>query len=174
LKASLVEPVDDDSGVLKRWSCVPDRPDATKPGGPPGHHCEFTIPAKRLNVYPDSVELVWFDGKEVNNPAYAVYVLAHHPTGTNPSNGQPTFDQDNVNRLCSFEWDPYPRKFTISTLGCANDGAFFPEICGDGPYDTSPCSFGRPGSSTRPWWIPLVGLSLAVMRRRRRKPRLWS
>jgi hypothetical protein len=120
------------------------------------------------------VELVWFDGKEVNNPAYAVYAIAHNPAGTDPSNGQPTFDQDNVDRLCSFEWDPYPRKFTISTLGFANDSAFFPEICDGGPYDTSPCSFGRPSSSTRPWWIPLVGLSLVVMRRRGRTPRLWS
>lgn len=36
--------------------------------------CEYILPAKRLNRHPDGFDLVWFDGVEPSNPAYAFYV----------------------------------------------------------------------------------------------------
>jgi hypothetical protein len=36
--------------------------------------CKMFLPASRVNVYPDELELVWFDGRDVKNPSYALYV----------------------------------------------------------------------------------------------------
>jgi hypothetical protein len=36
----------------------------------------FLLRAKRLNVYADALELVWFDGFEPSNPAFGAYCLA--------------------------------------------------------------------------------------------------
>lgn len=54
------------------WSCV-----AEKDGGKA--ECRFFVPAKRLNVYPDDLELVWFDGVEMDNPAFAIWVATQAP-----------------------------------------------------------------------------------------------
>lgn len=81
-------PYDDGKGPYwSYWRCVP-RP----PGSTPANQCEFTVPAKRLNVYPDGLELVWFDGKELNNAAYALYVASF-------ANGAP---KGATQKLCSF------------------------------------------------------------------------
>jgi hypothetical protein len=155
---------------LKDWTCIP-----TEPNGDLGY-CAFTIPAKRLNVYPDSVELVWFDGKEVDNPAYALYVAAHRSTGTNPSNEAPTFDQAKVDELCSYtpSVGVSSREFAMSNQGFADDAQFIsdPILCANG-YDTSPdpgCSF-RGLSTRRSAWevLPLLGLVLALGRRQARR-----
>jgi hypothetical protein len=53
-------------------------------GGKPRPVCEFVVRAKRINVMPDQVELVWFDGpslspvpqSELSNEALSVYLLA--------------------------------------------------------------------------------------------------
>ena len=38
--------------------------------------CEYIVPAKRLNTYPDGIEAVFVDDdREVSNPAYPVYLL---------------------------------------------------------------------------------------------------
>jgi hypothetical protein len=66
--------------AANQWVCEPEL--KIDPSCPPAipcmvHTCKFIMPAKRLNVHPDEVEIVWFDGKEVDNPAYAVWVAAH-------------------------------------------------------------------------------------------------
>ncbi len=38
------------------------------------YRCEYVVRAKRLNVYPEKVDLVFFDEKELQNEAYAAYV----------------------------------------------------------------------------------------------------
>jgi hypothetical protein len=49
------------------WFCAP------PPGGAAsGAFCHFLIPVKRLNPMPDKMGLVFFDGDEVDNAAYAV------------------------------------------------------------------------------------------------------
>ena len=50
-------------------------------GGGEGE-CEYVVRAKRLNVYPDAVELVWFDDKELDNSTYALWVAAQDPGGS--------------------------------------------------------------------------------------------
>jgi hypothetical protein len=152
-----------DEAPLKDWACVPDNSET-------GGHCEFTIPAKRLNVYPDAVELVWFDGKEVKNPAYALYVLAHFSEKDDPTTGKPIFDQDAVDALCSFSL-PYvapPREFTMSTLMPTDAEYLKPEICSGLPTGSS-CSL-RAAPVSRSAWPALaaVSLALAIARRRRR------
>jgi hypothetical protein len=171
MKAAMARHISDDPSLpLKDWTCIP-----TEPNGDLGH-CAFTLPAKRLNVYPDSVELVWFDGKEVNNPAYALYVAAHRSTGTNPSNGAPIFDQAKVDELCAYTPSiaVSSREFAMSNQGFAGDAPFIsdPVLCANG-YDTSPdpnCSFrGLP--TRRSAWdvLPLLGLLLALGRRQARR-----
>jgi len=54
------------------WSCSD-----IEDGFPPDYRWILTVPAKRINPYPDAVQLVWFDGKEVDNAAYALFVAAH-------------------------------------------------------------------------------------------------
>jgi hypothetical protein len=65
-----------DGNGKANWRCVPDDPDVVS-DDLDKNHCEFVARAKRLNVYPDRLELVWFDGKETSNPAYALWVAAH-------------------------------------------------------------------------------------------------
>jgi hypothetical protein len=36
----------------------------------------FILRAKRINVYPDAIELVWFDGANPSDPMYALYAAA--------------------------------------------------------------------------------------------------
>jgi hypothetical protein len=48
-----------------RWSCQ-------QPAG----SCAFRLPAKRLNGKPDELELVWYDGPELDNPAFAFAAAA--------------------------------------------------------------------------------------------------
>lgn len=45
--------------VAARWRCGAD------------NQCRFRLPAKRLNPGPDVFEMVWFDGPERDNPAFA-------------------------------------------------------------------------------------------------------
>jgi len=63
--------------------CIHDKPKKDPdPDAPPPdkaqYECRFFVPAKRLNVYPDQVELVWFDSlEESQNPAVGVFAAAH-------------------------------------------------------------------------------------------------
>lgn len=87
-------PYDDGHGPYwSDWRCVP----APQPGVGPPNQCQFTIPVKRLNVYPDGVELVWFDGKELNNAAFALYVAAF-----GAPNQKPGLPPPGAQQLCSF------------------------------------------------------------------------
>ena len=88
-----------------QWLCapVPQPSDCSRGAGggggttPPDDTpvCQFVIPAKRLNVYPDEAELVWFDSEdEFTNPALALFFATFAlPTGA----GQAARDQ-----LCAF------------------------------------------------------------------------
>jgi hypothetical protein len=160
LSDAMMRRVNEDA-PLTDWVCVPDNSEN-------GGHCEFTVPAKRLNVYPDAVELVWFDGKEVKNPAYALYVMAHFSEKNDPTTGMPIFDQEAVDELCSFDlpWVAPPRKFTISTLMPTDAEYLRPEICsaiGTG----GECSF-RAVPASRTAWPALAAVSLALALARRR------
>ncbi len=77
---------------LRNWRCIRD-PD-THPEGV--GECHYVVRAKRLNVGSNFVELVWFDGKELFNPTYALWVAAQ--AGSLP--GQPNPDLD---LLCSWQ-----------------------------------------------------------------------
>jgi hypothetical protein len=70
-----------DAGGFRNWRCIQD-PNAEEGVG----KCHYLLPAKRLNVYPSDVELVWFDRKELDNPSYAIYVAAYafEPPGAVP------------------------------------------------------------------------------------------
>lgn len=62
--------------------CIHDKPntkpDPEDPVIPPRYECRFFVPAKRLNVYPDQVELVWFDElTESTNPAVGLFAAAY-------------------------------------------------------------------------------------------------
>lgn len=166
MKAAISERVnkEDSSSPLKHWTCVPDAP------GSDEGYCAFTIPAKRLNTYPDAVELVWFDEKEVNNPAYALYVAAHMQTGTDPSNGLPTFNKAKVDELCSYHPATLGdrREFTLSNQGFGDEWEFIPSICTHGFDWHVDCSFHGPAPRRGAWAAPLVVLALAVVRRRGR------
>ncbi len=77
LQNLISEPDPSSNTGLKHWRCVgaaPPNPVTGHPGSP--GVCKLVVRAKRLNVYPDEFELVWFDGKELDNPAYAVFVAA--------------------------------------------------------------------------------------------------
>jgi hypothetical protein len=50
--------------------------------------CKFRLPAKRLLMLPDSLELVWFDDFEFDNPVFGIFVAA-------------AGDQSQTQKLCS-------------------------------------------------------------------------
>lgn len=72
-----------------RWSCSGDSPYFPDPIS----RCLLTVPGKRLNVYPDAVEIVWFDGRETDRLAYALWVAAH-------ASPDPEVREDAVGALC--------------------------------------------------------------------------
>lgn len=82
----------------ENWRCQnhPDPPDACRAIGPRNHgRCEFMLRAKRLNVTPDAVELVWFDNMdEYDNPALALFVASLAAPAK-------TIDTNAYRRLCS-------------------------------------------------------------------------
>jgi hypothetical protein len=75
------------------WACTPD--EYPFPGFP--GHCEYIVRGKRINHYVDEFEIVWFDGKEIENPAYVLWVAA------NAGQDEEAIQQQ-VATLCS--WSP--------------------------------------------------------------------
>jgi hypothetical protein len=65
-----------DGTYLNNWRCGPSQ--VTMAFGQPENTCQLFIPIKRLNVYPDELELVWFDGREVDNAAYAIWAITQY------------------------------------------------------------------------------------------------
>ncbi len=58
------------------WSCVATEGADGKPSGE--SECRLFVPAKRINMYPDELELVWFDDlDEQDNAALAVWVAGN-------------------------------------------------------------------------------------------------
>jgi hypothetical protein len=47
----------------------------------PQYRCLYTARAKRINVMPDAVELVWFDAVAFDDPMFAVFVASFEPAG---------------------------------------------------------------------------------------------
>jgi hypothetical protein len=84
----------------ENWQCTnyPTPPDACRGVGPlPRGRCEYIVRAKRLNVTPDTVELVWFDDvTEYDNPTFALFVASFAPS---PTSNQVDFQA--YRRLCS-------------------------------------------------------------------------
>ncbi|MCC6526400.1 MAG: hypothetical protein IT373_27380, partial [Polyangiaceae bacterium] len=135
------------------WRCVPYDGGATAEA----HRCEYVVRAKRVNVYPDAVELVWFDGKELDNPTYALWVAAHAP-------GQPP---SALSELCAWQPVPvhYPRVFAKSGKGYRNageDGPCFEPTGGGG------CSLVATSTGTNAAGAALVlgGALLLLLRAR--------
>lgn len=75
--------------------------------------CRFFVPASRLNVYPDELELVWFDGKEVQNPAYALWVAMQSPFAPEGASQDLCAQQENDYS----EIDSYTREYATSLRG---------------------------------------------------------
>ena len=60
--------------VYKNFRCVPRK---SKTDGTTANRCRYVMPARRLNVLPDGVELVFVDDdKEYTNPAFIPYLIA--------------------------------------------------------------------------------------------------
>jgi hypothetical protein len=55
----------------------------------------FITRAKRVNIYPDRVELVWFDREDPDDPMFGLYCFLVYAKSQNPSGPDPT------KRLCS-------------------------------------------------------------------------
>jgi hypothetical protein len=69
------------------WSCrVPD-PLFGIVDGADVPYASFRVPARRLNVYPDAIEVVWFDEHDPANPAYVLYLWAQSLELRFPGNG---------------------------------------------------------------------------------------
>jgi hypothetical protein len=112
------------------WSCdtaqdVQDKINADDRCDPPtdedlarlatGPTCRFFLPASRLNVYPDELELVWFDHKDVTNPAYALWVGLQFP-GT--PNRKALLAQMCAHQENDFtQVDHYTREYATSSRG---------------------------------------------------------
>jgi hypothetical protein len=73
---------------FNNWRCVAQnlapQPSPLGPDGCPlwdpllgPRRCRIVLRSKRLNVLPRHLEVVWFDGVELDNPVYALYVAAH-------------------------------------------------------------------------------------------------
>lgn len=63
------------ANLHKHWIC--ERPADSREGT-----CELVVPARRLNVFPDEAELVWFDGlDEANNVALALFAATFAKPG---------------------------------------------------------------------------------------------
>lgn len=77
--------------------------------------CRLFLPASRLNVYPDEVELVWFDGKEVKNPAYALWVALQSPFAPDAEKALATMCAEQQNDYS--EVDSYTREYASSQRG---------------------------------------------------------
>lgn len=62
--------------VYKNFRCVPRVP-KLHPKAPPVNVCRYVLPARRINVLPDGVELVFVDDdKEYANPSFVGWLIA--------------------------------------------------------------------------------------------------
>lgn len=107
------------------------------PNGPPVPVCEVVARAKRVNVLPDKVELVWFDGPdltkigsaafapEYNNEALAIYLLLlaadanFSSSSCSTSFGPPVLP---TQQLCQRqeEFNPFSRVFAHASGSASN------------------------------------------------------
>ncbi len=121
--------------VLKNFRCV-HRPDNPKDQDPNEGICEYVVRAKRVNVFPDGVELVLLDDlKDINQAAYPVWVhaMAAQLTGT----------ADALSNVCdpprsqgaTYTFRPFVSPFKLTSHGdrhfrCADScTAFLPDFC---------------------------------------------
>ncbi len=59
------------NGSFANWRCQ--QPTHGRNDASEKFRCQYVVKAKRLNVYPQDAELVWFDEVELTNPAFAAY-----------------------------------------------------------------------------------------------------
>jgi hypothetical protein len=92
---------------LKNWRCMAPPED---PNGEP--FCQYVLRAINAEVYPDQIELIWYDRADYDNPVYALAVAA-----------QATDDAgDTLAELCNYDQFadvPFGRRFARDNRGHA-------------------------------------------------------
>lgn len=105
------------NGRLTNWECVKHATGADLFAG----RCEFVIRAKRVNVYPDQVELVWFDSPDLASTAFAAYAATFAP-----SEGDSRYADAVASRaeLCAYDpshgIDPFQSNWSFERRSFAN------------------------------------------------------
>jgi hypothetical protein len=107
------------------WSCQANNTQASACAAPSlKYHCAMSVPAARLNVRPDSVEVVLFDDAITFSPAFAVFVATFENVSgpTNPNQWQSVCTkQANPDNVPDGGNDPgayfFNRRYATSYLG---------------------------------------------------------
>jgi hypothetical protein len=105
------------NGVFRNWRCVP-----PPSGGAAG--CGLVLRARRINVLPDAIEMVWFDDNDLKSTAFALWVALHAPN----------VDQTPIQTMCGpkpehgLQGSPpaYTRSFAQHDLGAEITGSCEP------------------------------------------------
>lgn len=151
-----VEEADVD-GNLKNVRCAKRRDPAT---GDFLHMCEYIARAKRINTFPDAVELVWLDDdREVSNPIYPLWLLEQ----TSGSEQRALCKRQPVNQPSGFA----PRAFTPALRGGPYQQCG--PLCKQPPCyvsATGGCSLAPERSDGGPEWLLAAAVLLRLVRRR--------
>jgi hypothetical protein len=104
--------------VYKHFRCV-DRGAGPLGSGP---KCEYVLPAKRLNVFPNGVDLVFIDDRrEFTNPAFPIWLILwkRHVPPSNPNDETgPLFQLCNAPRGQGFPFSARARSFRDLQRDC--------------------------------------------------------
>lgn len=96
------------NGRLRHWRCAKRAATDVDGATVTAHRCEYIVRAHRINVYPDNVELVWFDSvHDTDTTALPLWIVSKE---TAP---------DQLSRLCS-AGRPFPR--LNRAFGSSNQG----------------------------------------------------
>jgi hypothetical protein len=127
----------DSNGTLVNWRCV-NRPVEVESSANPTaicledrYRCEYILRAKRLNVFPDSLEIVWFDdARDFSAPALPIYYLSLAQGPTSPlCRRQPSIADPSLTN---------PFGAVIFNRAFANIHSFGRLGCGDAPPPPPP------------------------------------
>ncbi len=111
---TIPDPYNPSGSIYKNFRCNPAWPDGTAvdPSDPSQGVCEVVARAKRINSYPNSLELVFFDDeREVTAEAYALFLFLGGDLGA--ARGNDLCKRTPVSSLNSLT----PRPFTWAELG---------------------------------------------------------
>lgn len=124
----------------ENWSCSAKRT------------CQLRIPAKRINIYPDAIELVWFDEKDVTSVPYALYVVAHAAEGGDRASAIRSLCRRTHSSFTSFE-DGFQERFAGLGLAPCDSCPYCTECvlsgcsgCENGPCAACQCCEDEDGS----------------------------